>query len=489
MWPIHATFRNFWGGNNIMKRLSIIGPLLLATILGLGFFIIAWIAFIPRVQLSGFMGYFFFTVGGDGSVVITEEDYDGITENIVAKFPVPKNFDADSAKTESDDSQKYFLNISSQSRSKETTSLSWNKSLRITGANPESPEAWYLIYEDDSGRLGYMVGYNLADSSLIGYFGKDRFYKTIPPIESRIPVLDTNNPMIGCVGVLDRGVINIKLKDIINFQVLIGSSEGIVYRVDFKKRSIAKCVELPGLKNLLVKSSAERFFIQERDFTLDSFIAQTEDSLKFLSYDGQLLRSIPFCEENDKSYEMWGWKKGGALIVGNGYTGDEKTGFAKKITLTWINRNGEIVGDEKLSYPTVIAPMTIPDNLIMASVGGGCGPCIGFVLDRFFGKRYFSQSNLAIISAIVVALLLALVAVRRQRRLGEVWWVWGLFVLVFGVPGFVGYIFCRPWPVWVRCPSCKKKVTRHQEACLACGHQFDKPEPLGTDIFDLPKTV
>jgi len=47
-----------------------------------------------------------------------------------------------------------------------------------------------------------------------------------------------------------------------------------------------------------------------------------------------------------------------------------------------------------------------------------------------------------------------------------------VFVLLLGVPGFLGYLAHRVWPARLPCPHCGRPVPRDRPACFACGHDF-----------------
>ena len=83
-----------------------------------------------------------------------------------------------------------------------------------------------------------------------------------------------------------------------------------------------------------------------------------------------------------------------------------------------------------------------------------------------------------------ICVVLAMLCYRRQRRYGLPWtWVWVGFVLLFGVPAYLGYLAHRSWPSRLPCPSCGKPVPRNREACFACNHDFPAPPPKGIEVF------
>jgi hypothetical protein len=61
--------------------------------------------------------------------------------------------------------------------------------------------------------------------------------------------------------------------------------------------------------------------------------------------------------------------------------------------------------------------------------------------------------------------------------------IWPLFVLAFGLPGWVGYRFGRRWPVLESCPKCGVDVPRDREDCTDCEVAFPGPALKGTEVF------
>jgi hypothetical protein len=88
---------------------------------------------------------------------------------------------------------------------------------------------------------------------------------------------------------------------------------------------------------------------------------------------------------------------------------------------------------------------------------------------------------------LVVSLLAAALAVycyRRHRRYCQPYAAaWFVFILLTGLPGLVGYLFYRRWPVLEKCPACGQAVPRDREACAKCSAQFPLPEPKGCEVF------
>ena len=60
---------------------------------------------------------------------------------------------------------------------------------------------------------------------------------------------------------------------------------------------------------------------------------------------------------------------------------------------------------------------------------------------------------------------------------------WMVFVFLFGIPGFLGYLWHRRWPIRLECPACGTDAPRDRENCARCGTLFPAPAPNGLEIF------
>jgi hypothetical protein len=61
--------------------------------------------------------------------------------------------------------------------------------------------------------------------------------------------------------------------------------------------------------------------------------------------------------------------------------------------------------------------------------------------------------------------------------------VWWFFVALTGLPGFVGYLLHRRWPLREKCPHCQAVTPLETGACAWCEQRFPGPAPKGTEVF------
>ena len=89
-------------------------------------------------------------------------------------------------------------------------------------------------------------------------------------------------------------------------------------------------------------------------------------------------------------------------------------------------------------------------------------------------------------------LFLIVLMALRQRQFGESLWTipfWSLLIIVFGLAGWLGYRFHRPWPPLVRCGNCKAKRPCNLAECPKCQAPFAKPQLTGNEIFQDAPTL
>ena len=60
---------------------------------------------------------------------------------------------------------------------------------------------------------------------------------------------------------------------------------------------------------------------------------------------------------------------------------------------------------------------------------------------------------------------------------------WAVFVLLFGLPAYVGFLLYRRWPIRQPCPNCQAQAPRDRVACAECGTRFPDPALKGIEIF------
>ncbi len=86
----------------------------------------------------------------------------------------------------------------------------------------------------------------------------------------------------------------------------------------------------------------------------------------------------------------------------------------------------------------------------------------------------------------LVGAVLAAACLRRQRRYCQPLQeqiLWPVFVLVLGLPGWIGYRYLCRWPVLEACETCRVASPRDNDVCAVRDLEFPLPTVHGTEIF------
>jgi hypothetical protein len=142
----------------------------------------------------------------------------------------------------------------------------------------------------------------------------------------------------------------------------------------------------------------------------------------------------------------------------------------------------EIARIREIAIIAVVAPSPLTDVAIimLKELPGRCEMEYYPIYLRFQLERLWPI--LPITAA--VSVVLAVLCYRRQRKYGLPWTaVWTVFVLLFGLPAYFGYLAHRAWPARLPCPNCGRRVPRDRPACTGCGRDFPPPALKGTEVF------
>jgi hypothetical protein len=170
----------------------------------------------------------------------------------------------------------------------------------------------------------------------------------------------------------------------------------------------------------------------------------------------------------------------------------------KTASLVWLDRGGRVLRERTVAVRAPQSPgqpgewaaaamVPVPTILALAAF-------VAYPLEQLdsgatatYGEglvaacRRFRE---AIVVVSLAATALAAWCFRRHKRYAQSGaWVWCVFVLLLGVPGLIGYLLHRRWPVFETCSACGRRGVGDRETCQACGAAFPAPPPIGTEVF------
>lgn len=361
--------------------------------------------------------------------------------------------------------------------------LLWDQRIASVGNTQNPPDYWYLIRDELPTGYAYFMGYNFESEQLVGYLSRIRFSSEPPSMDDRFSHTegtDFNAPFqLGQMPRSSSRAVNL-------------ISGGQLFEIDLNRRAV-RALQLPG-QAISFATVYERTDPSTSEFE-QRIAVRTKDKIFILDYEqGQALREISIPEKlRDQSFDLYFWWKPTPIFV------TDARGWLRYPEVHWVNEQGKITRHEIIHLVTQHAPE--PKSMAWMAAGGFLSPSIyavgAFIVsplsDVYFDKapnysaalaQQWAAAWPAFLALCLLSVVLAAGCYRRHRRYSDRnSTAWAGFVLVAGVPGLVGYLLHRRWPVMERCRKCGKESPRDRDACLFCGAEFPTPAPKGIEIF------
>ncbi|MFH1918838.1 MAG: hypothetical protein ABIP48_02980, partial [Planctomycetota bacterium] len=390
--------------------------------------------------------------------------------------------------------------------------LAWSQ--RIWGFNDCGRPAtyWYFVHD---GRLiggtGYFVGFNSKTKLPVGYIGLEGFRADKPPQHDRISVDGRRMAYRGAIisgqsyygsGREPRGYSGEhEVGKIAPWTVYLLSGDRLL-EVNLRTRSVGVVQESTGVLaagklERVVRSNADEA-PKKRVQTNEHLAVRTQEEVHIVDPDGSGHRTyaIP-AEIRGAAFTFYELSDGTAmthLTKRSGTTGTSES------TFLWIDEQGNVLRREDVALgqrSSTEPPRGISYAVALAIPAPGIvTPAV--VLAMPWGMLSTGEADdyptamIMVLSLLWPALLItnllgagtAWLCARRQKKYALPWTrTWIVFVFVFGIPGLLGYLFYRGWPVREECPACRETAPRDREACFACGADFPEPAPKGIEVF------
>jgi hypothetical protein len=389
--------------------------------------------------------------------------------------------------------------------------VGWMSRILPTADFRRPPTYWYFVHSGRAKGTAYLVGYDPHSKLRVGYIGRKGFRRDMPPPEERFPV----GRRMGVYG--DYSEISI-LADRFGYEPTSSPAAAVPGRIppwmiylisgdrlveiDLRTHSVRDVLDSPGLVSI---GRAERGVpslpdqaTEQRPALRQNLAVRTEDQVLIVDPEGGQRRSyrLPpeICHAKFTFFEL---SDGTALAHRERRSGEGTT----EHFLLWIDEAGKTLRREQLTLksgtPSAWDPrveaclpaLAIPSPLAMTVGTTVFSPLQHLTSGRERTYRSALARSLrkewpALALTYVLGALLAWVCSRRQRRHGlggSTAWV--VFVFLFGLPGLLGYLFCRVWPARLACPACGQDAPRDRETCFACGADFPEPVLKGTEVF------
>jgi hypothetical protein len=378
----------------------------------------------------------------------------------------------------------------------------WAERLKIFVDAPQPTVNWFFMHDGKSLGAGYFVGYERISNRRVGYIGLNGFRFAPVPAAEWIPVRGelitdyvywSSAPSWIYSGRMQLSVARSDLPP----QLVYVPSGNLLRKVDLAVRQVSTVfeapepIESPGIPTLSSLSGARA--VQELPI-----LVRTRQQIYTLNRKHDVIRAFVIPTEADRRNTATWYEIGnGRAIVEFGRdTSTEEADNVSNLVAYQIASDGNIQDRFELSLQTGAAATNRIVQQLLAVLELP-SPALLFVVEPLIMMKS-DQSYLAALlsplgttwpslpAAFVLASILAIIAWRRGRAFGlsqRVRMVWAVFVLLFGLPAFVGFLICRRWPIRLPCPTCHARAPRDRTACAECGTFFPEPSPRGIEIF------
>jgi hypothetical protein len=357
---------------------------------------------------------------------------------------------------------------------------------------------WYFLSDGRADGTGYFVGYDSQSKVRVGYLGRAGFLDREPAVEERFPcgrsMLLSSQPMHNPTEHPEnRTIVRARRGDLSPWKVYVAGLDSRIYQADLQTRTVRVVLDEPGLRTATLTRTAP-------DREAGAFVrlaARTGNSVLVLDDSGTVQQRYPIpAELREKTWSFAETTAGEALVYRT--TPFENRADQNEHRILHISPGGNYretaivlpAGGSGLQLQ-VTGGVVFPSPLFLAGMVSTVIAQGTLVTERAATwpdalALAWAESALTLLVAQVVAAGLAVLCYRRQVRYaagGLERVVWPVFVLLLGLPGWIGYRFGRTWPALEACPECGAVTPRDREACAGCAVEVAPPALRGTEVF------
>jgi hypothetical protein len=379
--------------------------------------------------------------------------------------------------------------------------VGWEDRIRSFDDGRNHAVHWHFVSDGRPDGTAYFAGYDGRSKVCVGYLDVAGFRTEMPPPGERFPfggALRGTNARLFCPEPERRpnsreAPTNTPPGALSPWMVYILGRDQKLYEADLRQRTVRVLLDDPGLRSLALVGVAEK----RTRGSFHRLAVRTNETVLLLDDRGRLLRSYPIPEAlRAEPFAFAEITAGEALMHWN----SPEDFLARQVEhrVFWVSSDGRyrsaevtLLNCHPMQSAGVFVAAVLPSPLAL-DAGLGSLMALGWCEDGR-AATYPEAMGLflrdfwpAVAIAQLLAAFLALMCYRREVRYATARWeraIWPLFVLLLGLPGWIGYRFGRSWPVLEACPECGVRVPRDCEACACCEADFSPPALKGIEVF------
>jgi hypothetical protein len=496
----------------VTRKTSLLRPFLLASTLAAGFgtlwfVLVIWIGTSIHESWPGKSRVYpeFFVVTADGTPLVQSYTGGGPTGVILRDL----NGREHSGVEGKDQLPAVSLHGEYVTPASFLSEVSWNSRIRVFLDEREPTAVWYFVHDGKPQGSGYFVGYERTGSRLIGFIGLSGFRAQSVPPDERIPVrgelfrdyaMWSSAPINIYSGYSGGGWFTRPARWDLPPRLVHVPSGNRLRLVDLNARTVATVFEAPE-PIVSVGVPTISAYTEGQPRKRCSVLVRAGQKIYKLDHQYKVISTFTIPAEIDRrSAVAWHESDNGQAVAECYGPRTTREAVDGNVTRPMVYRiasdgavrdsfdvtlqNGSPKTDEMAFFLTALSlpsPAALLAVHVFIEIGNsleqGDLTAVGAML-----KRYWPL----LAAVLALSSVLAAIAWRRGRAFGlsrREQAVWAVFVLLFGVPAYAGFLLHRRWPVREPCPHCHARCPRDRDACAECGTPLPAPALKGNEIF------
>jgi hypothetical protein len=383
----------------------------------------------------------------------------------------------------------------------------WEQRIKLFMNEREPAALWYFVHDGQPDGSGYFVGYEQVSNRRIGFIGLAGFRSDAVPQDERIPVrgeLMRDQQMWSSaplwISVRGRQLGRTEPWDVPPRLVHIPSGNRLRL-VDLAARTVTTVFEAPELI-LSVGVPTISSYSDSNSKREAPILVRTRTKIHKLDHRYKLSGTLTIPGEVDTHATItWYETEDGRAIAEYSTPRQGATARAQNVSsikLFRIDKDSAIHDALELSLRSGASGPTPQEQAVLLGLSVP-SPAVLCLVDWFMAKdaertqddpaafadmlknAWPSTAAVFVLSAVLAIFTWGVADKFGLSRREQV--AWAGFVFVLGLPGLLGFLLHRRWPVRTPCPHCRERTPRDRDACAVCGTSLPDPALTGIEIF------
>ncbi len=392
----------------------------------------------------------------------------------------------------------------------------WAERVFRVSEDKEKGEVWYLKHNGKAVSKAVLEGFSLSTNLSLGFLGAEGFSNEPISDEKLFSIRRIRRAQISNRVFFPAGrynwLLSYRERDPLSDIIFLWTDDSL-FRLNLNERSIKPIVQWTAdevVQNIDDTSGLLGTGHKKED---DAWRLVVKTSKRFIEVDTEgNLQELPLLEELQRADPLryFGKSQKGRIFSKEGCYVEEGEKVRQISTIYTLDDGGNLVSKEEVALlavlPDILSELSASATYALFGIPGVVMTAIG---DKDKGKadlnvtagmdlannypvaaRILGEKRRTIIQRVVIGFVItiafALFALFWDNRYhGTVisQLTWFIYVLLFGLPGLVGYLTHRKWPARVPCAHCGTKLPVTTMVCPKCSNPVPPPEHTPKEIF------